>query len=152
MKLLSPVIFALVTLIMISCKNNNPSSVVKKNEKVDATISENIKVGDSLTENKIDTNNCRFVISFYSIGQGSEYLLINAFEDSIGSYSLKFGKNIDYKKTSWGREGEIDFCLKLNELSQEDQKEFISLTRSQLKVAKWVNVFENYPCPARMRR
>lgn len=149
MKLIFPLI---VALIMISCKNNNPSSVVKKNENVADSITENIKVGDSLIENKIDTNNCRFVISFYSIGQGSEYLISNAFEDSIGSYSLKFGKNIDYKKTSWGREGEIDFCLKLNELSPEEQKEFISMTRSQLKIAKWVNIFENYPCPPRMRR
>lgn len=149
MKLIFPLI---VALIMISCKNNNPSSTVKKNEKVADSITENIKVEDSLIGNKIDTNNCRFVISFYSIGQGSEYLISNAFEDSIGSYSLKFGKNIDYKKTAWGREGEIDFCLKLNELSPEEQKEFISMTRSQLKIAKWVNIFENYPCPPRMRR
>ena len=154
MKLFSPVIFALVTLIMISCKNNNPSSAAKQNEKTADSIVENVNIKsvDSAKENVIDTNNNRLVIMFYSIGQGSEYVLSNAFEDSIGSYSLKFGKNIDYKKTLWGREGEIDFCLKLNELTTSEQAEFIALTRAQLKSAKWVNIFENYPCPARMRR
>ncbi len=151
MKLLFPFV---VALIMISCKNNNPSASAKQNEKTADSIVEsvNIKSVDSAKENVIDTNNNRLVIMFYSIGQGSEYFLSNAFEDSIGSYSLKFGKNIDYKKTLWGREGEIDFCLKLNELTTSEQEEFIALTRAQLKSAKWVNIFENYPCPARMRR
>ena len=151
MKLLFP--FA-VAIIMISCKNNNPSSAGKKNEKTTDSNVESVilKSVDSLKENATDTNNCRLVILFYSIGQGSEYILSNAFEDSIGSYSIKFGKNIDYKKTLWGREGEIDFCLKLNELTTAEQAEFVILTRAQLKSAKWVNIFENYPCPVRMRR
>ena len=151
MKLLFPFV---VALILISCKNNNPAAAGKQNEKTADSIVEsvNIKSVDSLKENAIDTNNSRLVIMFYSIGQGSEYLLSNAFEDSIGSYSVKFGKNIDYKKTLWGREGEIDFCLKLNELTKAEQAEFIVLARTQLKSAKWVNIFENYPCPARMRR
>ena len=89
---------------------------------------------------------------FYSIGEGIDFNMSNAFEDSIGSYSLKIGKPIDYKKTPWGREGEIDFCLKLNELTPSEQKVFISEIRNQLKKAKWVNIFENYPCPDRGRR
>ncbi len=131
-----------ISLLIISCKTNSPSSSEKKLEE---------KI-DSISENKIDTNNCRLVILFYSIGNGTEFSISNAFEDSIGSYSLKIGKTIDYKKTAWGPEGETDFCLKLNELTPVERLEFISMARSQLKIAKWVNIFENYPCPVRMRR
>ena len=139
MKFITPIV---IGLLIISCKNSSPSSAEKLHE-------ERI---DSMSENKIDTSNCRLVILFYSIGTGAEFPISNAFEDSIGSYSLKIGKTIDYKKTSWGREGETDFCLKLNELTSAEQLEFISMTRSQLKIAKWVNIFENYPCPVRIRR
>ena len=131
-----------ISLLIISCKNNSPTSSEKPHE-------ERI---DSISENKTDTSNCRLVILFYSIGNGTEFSISNAFEDSIGSYSLKIGKTIDYKKTAWGREGETDFCLKLNELTPAERLEFISMARSQLKIAKWVNIFENYPCPVRMRR
>ena len=131
-----------LALTIIACKNNNPSSAAKPI----------VSISDSISEKKIDTNNCRLVIQFYSIGEGAEFPISNAFEDSIGSYSRKMGKTIDYRKTSWGREGETDFCLKLNELSVAEQKDFISQTRIQLKTAKWVNIYENYPCPVRIRR
>jgi hypothetical protein len=71
---------------------------------------------------------------------------MKAFEDSIGSYSHRLGKNISYQKTPWGREGETDFCLMLNELTPSEQDEFIAMTRTHLKEAKWVNIKENYPC------
>ena len=139
MKLIFPVVFALI---LITCKNNNPSFASTHEE----------KRTDSILQNKNDTNSCRLVIMFYSIGEGIDFPISNAFEDSIGSYSLKIGKTIDYKKTHWGREGETDFCLKLNELTQPEQLDFISKTKSQLKKAKWVNIYENYPCPSRSRR
>ena len=140
MKIILPLVFAII---MISCKNNKSAT---------SSITKNEEVIDSIPEFKIDSNTCRLVIVFYSIGEGSEFPIFNAFEDSIGSYSQKIGKTIDYMKTSWGREGETDFCLKLNELSQTEQEDFISKTRLQLKIAKWVHIYENYPCPPRRRR
>ncbi|MFN8166746.1 MAG: hypothetical protein U0X76_11430 [Bacteroidia bacterium] len=40
---------------------------------------------------------CRLTVSFYSIGSGTERIHYR-FEDKIGSYSAKIGKNIDYSK------------------------------------------------------
>ena len=130
-----------IFLTLLSCKSTPSTNASQVDPKT-----------DSISEIKSDTNNCRLVIMFYSIGEGIDFPLSNAFEDSIGSYSLKIGKTIDYKKTHWGREGETDFCLKLNELTESEQKDFISQTRIQLKSAKWVNIYEYYPCPARIRR
>ena len=139
MKIILPLVFAII---MISCKNNKTTTTIAKYE----------DRSDSIPEIKIDTNACRLVIVFYSIGEGSEFPIFNAFEDSIGSYSQKIGKTIDYMKTSWGREGETDFCLKLNELSQTEQEDFISKTRLQLKIAKWVHIYENQACKHKRNR
>ena len=92
-----------------------------------------------------------FFVSFYSIGAGAEYDFIIKFEDSVGKYAGKIGKNIDYEKSGWGREGETDFCLRLNELTLSQQAEFIKETRELLKTAKWVHVNENEPCRHRKR-
>lgn len=88
----------------------------------------------------------RLVISFYSIGMGSDNKSILAYEDFIGTYAGEVKKTIDYEKTAWGREGETDFCLGLAELSQSEQDQFIARSREKLRDAKWVNLYENSPC------
>ena len=94
----------------------------------------------------------RLTVSFYSIGSGTEHEFITGFEDKIGSYSAKIGKNIDYSKSHWGREGETDFCLSLKELTNDQQAEFVEITKNYLKDAKWVHVNENAPCLHQGRR
>jgi hypothetical protein len=127
----------LITLIYFSCKNNSPS-----------TNQEGEKKSDSLVVLKIDTNNTRLVVRFGAPKTFEEDLpLIRSYEDSIASFSLFFGKNIDYMKNHWGPEGETDFCLRLNELTDAEQKEFINRSRTMLEKANWVKIYENYPCP-----
>jgi len=131
----------------MACKNNSPVNSV--NDPLKENPSE-----DSLAAAPIlkkDSGSYRLVIMFYSIGSGIETPLMKAFEDSIAVYSERVKKNIDYKKTPWGREGETDFCLMLNELTPAEQVDFVSSTREQLKNAKWVNILENSPCRNRRR-
>ena len=146
---------AVFIVFLFACKNNNQSATARQEEKkTDTIITDTIinKETNIQTQNKADTTVSRLVITFYSIGSGSEYALCKELEDSIESYSLKVGKTIDYKKTSWGREGEIDVCLKLNELSQEEREDFVVHTKTMLKKGKWVNIYDNKPCPIRMVR
>lgn len=93
-----------------------------------------------------DKSIVRLEVAFYSTSSGIDYPAMIAFEDSIGAYSSRIGKNIDYRKKGWGREGETEFCLTLKELTEAQQKEFVEYTRKWLKNAKWVNVNENAPC------
>jgi hypothetical protein len=140
MKILIPFILVLT---IASCKNNSPS----------ASAGDNAKKADSaVTQFKDTTEKYRLVVMFYSIGEGTEYQFIKAFEDSIGSFSHKSGKKINYSKKAWGREGETDFCLKLNELAEAEKEDFIQMTRDLFKKAKWVNVYENYTCIPRTIR
>ena len=67
-------------------------------------------------------------------------------------FAGKVGKNVDYEKTGWGREGETDYCLRLNELTLKEQSDFIAQTNDVLKGAKWVHVYENQPCMHKPKR
>jgi hypothetical protein len=131
--------------------NSNSSSNADTSARPAATsMPETVEQNDSIVVNT-DTvapkeETYRLVILFYSPGSGTDYKAINAYEDSIGSYSARLGRNIDYEKTAWGREGETDFCLKLSELNADEQKEFIRMTHEYLKNAKHVNIYENQPC------
>ena len=93
-----------------------------------------------------DTLNYCFIVSFFSIGQGTDYAVQQKFEEYIASFEKE--KNIQLAKETapWGREGEIDFCFKLSELSPEEQLKFISDIKGLLGVSKLVYTKENAPC------
>lgn len=153
----------LLTLTILSCKNNTPANQTKQADKQPETVkTDNNIVADTLQKQvdetkdkpvpqKADSGLYRIVVMFYSIGEGVESEFVNAFEDSISAFSARIGKNIDYERTSWGREGETDFCMQLFELSEVEKSQFIAQTKSQLKKAKWVNIYENYPCKHRRK-
>ena len=143
-------------LAFFSCKNNSPSVSNKEVEKKDSSKVElntpqKVEKSNSSPEIKADSTKYTLVIMFYSIGEGIENEYVRALEDSISSFSAQIKKNIDYQKTSWGREGETDFCMQLFELTDVEKAQFISQMKMQLKKAKWVNIFENYPCMHRKR-
>jgi hypothetical protein len=46
----------------------------------------------------------------------------------------------------WGREGEIDYCLKLSELNNQQQVKFIADTKELLKKSELVRYYENRAC------
>ncbi|MGB0429622.1 MAG: hypothetical protein ACPGLV_04050 [Bacteroidia bacterium] len=102
------------------------------------------------SKNKTNTNKAptesitttRFIVSFYSPGDGINRTAKNKFESFITNYETK----ITYTDTKWGREGETDYCLDLNELSESQQKAFISEVKTLLKNAKKVNFYENTTC------
>jgi hypothetical protein len=151
----------LLTLCCFSCKNHESATREKPEELKSGSLPDkaNNVVADSATGNKEnppvvtkDTTLFTLVIMFYSIGEGVENEYIKALEDSISSFSAEISKPIDYEKNSWGREGETDICMQLFELSAVEKSKFIAETKSLLKKAKWVNIYENYPYRHRSRR
>lgn len=83
---------------------------------------------------------CRLVISFYSIGEGINLDVQEKFEKFLSSYTPKI-KHETYK---WGREGEVDYCFKLTELSATQQEEFVM--KSKEITTKKVHIKENEKC------
>jgi hypothetical protein len=88
----------------------------------------------------------RFIVSFYSIGTGSEGAQVTKFEKFIADNGIKINKVIEYERVPWGREGEVDFCLKLSEFSLAGQEKFITEAKAVLADAKRVHFSENSVC------
>ena len=154
---------------LVTCKNKQPASSSNGSEHVSVgmqdppptdTVTPPKPIQASPNEQNTDTvvnlqgndGNMRLVVLFYSIGEGSEFNLIKEFENSIKNYAASIGKEIDFRKQSWGREGETDFCLPLTELNVSQQVDFVTKSKSLLQKGKWVNIYENYPCPKRRIR
>ena len=84
----------------------------------------------------------RLVVQFYSKGEGIDNKTNEAFVKMLDSNS----KKIAYEPTHWGREGEIDYCLKLNELSTAEQADFVKKANELLSKSALVHVNENAKC------
>lgn len=84
----------------------------------------------------------RLVVEFYSIGAGVDNKTREDFDKFIGSYP----KKIAYETTHWGREGELDYCLKLSELSTGEQADFVKKATEMLSSSKLVHINEHAKC------
>lgn len=100
--------------------------------------------GDEIAAKNQAFNNV--VISFYSKGQGVNAKAVETIENFLKEYPLKVHHDIPYNKISWGREGEIDFCISLAELKGEDRRIFVEKIRELIKQFELINFFENHPC------
>ncbi len=88
----------------------------------------------------------RLVVSFYSICCGINRQAQEKFDKFITGYEKKRGKRLAKTAIRWGKEGEIDYCLRLSELSPRERKIFIYRVRLLLKRSKLVHINENVPC------
>jgi hypothetical protein len=99
---------------------------------------------DEIQAQKDAYNN--IVISFYSVGEGINANAIDTIENFIAEYSKKINKAIPYSKISWGREGEVDFCISLAEIEGEQKRIFVQETRRLARQYEHINFYENHPC------
>ena len=84
----------------------------------------------------------RLTLSFYSIGEGID----NDNMDKWVEFLDKHSPAVLYEKVGWGREGEIDYCLMLNELKPKEQEEFVADAKKLLEKCKHVHINEFKPC------
>jgi hypothetical protein len=88
----------------------------------------------------------RLVVSFTSICCGIDSKAQEKLDNFIRQYEKTKRKQLAKTVAHWGREGEMDYCLKLSELSSREQRKFISQVRLLLKKSKLVHVNENATC------
>lgn len=88
----------------------------------------------------------RLVVSFYSICCGIDQQAKEKLDEFIKRYEKAKGKQLTKAAIRWGREGEIDYCLRLSELSPRERKRFIAKVRLLLKRSKLVHIKENVAC------
>jgi hypothetical protein len=88
----------------------------------------------------------RLVVSFYSIGSGVNREAREKFTAWIGETEKKYGKPLDVEITPWGREGEVDYCIRMSDYAAADQKKIVDSVNELLKSMEYIHVNENAPC------
>src|ERR1051326_3272637 len=122
-----------------SCnEKKETSSTAGTNTKQTSEITESTPTVSTAPQN----NNVRYVVSFYSIGQGIDGTTHNEFVKFLNSYP----KKISFEPKHWGREGETDYCLALSELNPRSETEFITKAKTILAKSKLVHEKENAQC------
>lgn len=86
--------------------------------------------------------NYRLVVSFISQAAGIDRQLHPKFMELYKSYKPAVTAEV----TPWGREGEVDYCFKLNELNSKQQKDFVQKVREAMGNTDMVYIKENAPC------
>jgi guanyl-specific ribonuclease Sa len=84
----------------------------------------------------------RVTVSFISKGEGIDLKTQEVFENWIKNQP----KTPKYQKTHWGREGETNYCLKLDELSTREQEIFVRDLRTLLTDKPLVLISEYAEC------
>ena len=107
----------ILTGIIVSCKS---------------TAQNNSKVPDSY----------RLVVSFISKGGGISMEVHDKFEKYIKDHP----KKPVFETYRWGREGEIDYCSSLKELSKKEQVKFVEDIKKIIGASDVVLLTENAPC------
>ena len=85
----------------------------------------------------------RVAISFISIGAGTDPEARPLLDNYVQQFMDATSKRIVYDAHPWGREGEIDICFTLDNLTPEEQTRFINGVRETFKGRELVRIEEN---------
>ena len=87
----------------------------------------------------LDSNTYRLVVCFKSWGEGID----RKKEEEL----VKFieNKKLAFQTKRWGREGEINYGFRLNELKIKEQETFIKEVKKMLESSKTIDIQENSP-------
>jgi hypothetical protein len=84
----------------------------------------------------------RVTISFISKGEGIDIKS----QETLENWLKNQPKTPKYEKTHWGREGETNYCLKLDELSTREQEIFVRDLRTLLTDKPLILISEYAEC------
>lgn len=89
-----------------------------------------------------DSEKCNIMISFISIGEGTDYKA----KEKLDAYLIKKetdGIKFSLDKFRWGREGEEDYCLKLYQLNKKAMMQIIEDIKKMFSGNKLILIEEN---------
>jgi hypothetical protein len=143
-------------IVFSSCKCKQPAATVEtKAEAVPAVGTENITAvqepavkppSDSVIKVAAVPENYRLVISFISIGSGINSAAKEKLENYLQLNETLKMKNPQIERTRWGREGEVDYCMKLSAFTVAEQEKIVKGIKEQLKNQDHIFINENAPC------
>lgn len=93
-----------------------------------------------------DSSKFPIVISFFSVASGIDVQARAQVDSLILAFETDKKISLPKEETRWGREGEIDYCMALNQLSGCDRKKFINKVKKIAKKSGRISVLENSTC------
>jgi hypothetical protein len=130
------IIYMLVFITLLAC--HNAKKATDKNTTIPISVN-NVK------SMEVDTN-YRFSVSFISIGAGIDRKAKQEYDQFIVDFDQKNNVKLNYEVTSWGREGEVDYCFKLTELNKVQKDQFVAKSKETIKSSTLIRFRENMPC------
>lgn len=97
-------------------------------------------------QDKLTGNFYRLIVSFISIGEGTDRKGRETLDGVLAEWKTKKGKEITFESVAWGREGENDFCFRINNLNEKEQQLFVSDMKEAFKGRPLIQISENQPC------
>ncbi len=86
-------------------------------------------------------------VSFISYGSGIDGKALQKLDEVLKKY-----ESLPADKTAWGREGEIDYCFKLEGVKRRKKKKFIKEIKSLMSTYEMVRIEENAICNMNKRK
>jgi hypothetical protein len=121
-----------LSFVSVACKSTRKAS-----NSDSATTTFSSQPTDS--DNASSGQSYRMIVSFTSKGAGTSAEKREAFLKYVDSHPKKPA----YKTVLWGREGETDYCLTLNELSKKEQAGFVEEVKKAMAGSDQVIISEN---------
>ncbi len=88
----------------------------------------------------------RLVVSFTSKGAGTDAKAKDAFSGVINKWRISKGAELKTERPKWGKEGEMDICSDLTELSEAERTKFLGEVRAAVGKSDRVTITENGTC------
>lgn len=128
--------FIVVIMFMHSCKSRHVKKV--------AMLPETVVVQDSSNVHASQTEQLyRVVVSFISIGEGTDQEARSILDNYISTFRGTHGVLAKNAQLPWGREGEVDNCFLLDDFSPDQELQFINGLKELFKENKLVHIDEN---------
>lgn len=93
----------------------------------------------------------RVVVSFTSKGAGIDTAARDQVVEVLNKWRIAKGYEVKTERRRWGKEGELDVCATLDELSDAERSKFVSEVRAVASKSDRVQIDENATCHAERR-
>ncbi len=141
----------LLSLLFVSCTSRIKPTSKEATQKTVPSKTDSpfvAKHTDTLVKtSKPDTSGIyRLVVTFASKGSGIDFKTKEALDRYQEQFQDKYKLVINKDSYNWGREGEVDFCFRLENLKPALQQEFIYGVQELLKNNTLIFMEENTVC------
>jgi hypothetical protein len=133
----------LISVVFASCKNNAAPQAETAVAIPEAAENQDFSEDAAPPRETAQPDTFRLVISFISIGEGTDPEGPAKVDKVLRTWERKNGQAAYYSVQPWGREGEADYNFTLRGMTIEQQAEFVKLLQSALKDEKLILVTEN---------